>query len=429
MKNLTTKPNPTDDDFRVIDYFVVLAKYSRMIIYTTLIVSLVTYIFLLTVPKKYTATASFIPPFQNVTLSGQLLDGLTGTTVPGVPSVGGTLGNMAAGLLGLKSPLDIYVGIMNGNNIADRIIERFDLKTSYRKKYIEDTRRQLAARASIKSDKSGLITIKVTDESPRRAAAMANAFMEELGKLLQEITEREANSRLAFLEKKHSLAAITLTKAEETLRAFSEKSGVLQIDAQTKGMIEYIANLRAMIDYKEVELQVLQKRATPSNYEVIQLETELKGLREKLHAAEAQDSGNPGTSGVMIATGKVPGLGLEYLRLYREAKFHQGVYYLYGKLVELARIDQTREATIIQVVDWATSPERKSHPQRLFLTILTSGITFILLIIVAFFREYWQTKSQSDVIKFTQIQQYLQSLKNDCRRLRSLVKRANDKSN
>jgi tyrosine-protein kinase Etk/Wzc len=416
--------NPSNDEVRLVDYFVILAKYSRMIIYLTIVVSLLTYIFLLIVPQKYTATASFIPPFQNATLSGQLLDGLTGATVPGMPSMGG-LGSMAAGLLGLQSPSDMYVGILNGNTIADRIIERFDLKTLYRKKYIEYARKQLAGRATIKADKSGLITIMVTDESPQRAADMANAYMEELGRLLQEITEREATSRLAFLEKKHSLAAVNLVKAEEALRDFSEESGVLQIDAQARGMIEYIASLRAMIDYKEVELQVLHKKATPSNYEVIQLETELKGLKEKLHVAEAQDSGNPGLGGVMIATGKVPALGLEYLRLFREAKFHQGIYYLYGKLVELAHIDQTREATVIQIVDWGIPPESKSHPQRLVLTILISGITFVLLVMVAFFREFWHTKGQteSEAIKFTQISEYFDLLKNDFRRLQSLVKR------
>ena len=124
----------------------------------------------------------------------------------------------------------------------------------------------------------------MTDKDAQRAAEIANAFIEELDKLLQRLAHQEARERQTFLEKERVQAIHNLTKAEETLRTFSEKNSVLQIDTQTRGAIEYIARLRGEIDAKEVQIQVLRQQATPFNYDVVRLETESKGLKEKLRA-------------------------------------------------------------------------------------------------------------------------------------------------
>ena len=205
---------------------------------------------------------------------------------PGAPS--GGMAGMAAGFLGLKSPSDLYAGMMTGNTIFDRIIERFNLRRIYKEKYIETTRKALSKRANISAQKDGMITIEVTDKDPKRAAEMANAFAEELDKLLQGLAVQEAKGRLAFLEKERLQTSQNLTKAENALRTFSEQNSVIQIDTQTRGVLEYIAQLRAEIDAKEVQIQVMRQQATPYNYDVVRLETELKGLREKLASAEKQ---------------------------------------------------------------------------------------------------------------------------------------------
>ena len=187
-----------------------------------------------------------------------------------------------------------------------------------------------------------MIAIEVTDKDPKRAAEMANAFAEELDKLLQGLAVQEAKSRLAFLEKERLQTNQNLTKAENALRTFSEQNSVIQIDTQTRGVLEYIARLRAEIDAKEVRVQVMRQQATPYNYDVVRLETEIKGLRDKLASAEKQyDQACAGD--VCLTTAKVPALGLEYMRLYREVKFQDALYQLYTKMVELARLDMVKD--------------------------------------------------------------------------------------
>jgi tyrosine-protein kinase Etk/Wzc len=390
---------PQDDQVQLLDYLIVLAAYSRMIIFSTLAVMVCFYIVLFILPNKYTAIARLLPPQQNLTLSSQVLNSL-GAMIPGTPN-GGSFGGapgMAAGLLGLKTPGDLFVGIMNSNTISDHIIKRFDLRQLYKAKYIEDARKALAKNARISlGNKDGLIVIEVTDNDPKRAAEIANAFVEELDKLLHQLTVQEAESRLAFLERERLQANHHLTAAENALRKFSEQNSVIQIDTQTRGMLEYIARLRAEIDAKEVQIQVLRQQATSFNYDMVRLETEIKGLKDKLLIAEKQCDPN-GVGGVCFPTSNVPGLGLEYIRLYRESKFQEGLYHLYTKLVELARLDIVRDIAVVQVVDEARPPEKKSN-QRLLPTLLAGIATFFTMILVAFGLQYWQNIQKEPAVQ------------------------------
>jgi tyrosine-protein kinase Etk/Wzc len=418
-----------DDEVGLFDYLVILMKHSRLIVYSTIIIVVAIFLLLLLTSNKYTAKASIIPPQQNMTLSGLLLDTMGGAVLPS--SINPSLLGGLAGIMGLKSPGDLYVEILKGNSIFDRIIERFNLRKYYRTwyafqdPYLDDIRKKLHKRTDINSGKEGIINIEVTDESPQKAAEMANAFTEELGKLLQGLAVKEAAERLIFLEKERVQTSLKLTKAEGDLQAYCEQSNIIRIDSQEKGIIEYIANLRASIDAKEVQLKVMRQHATPFNYDLILVETELKGLKERLLAAESQGPQIPRSGDIMVNTSKIPALGTEYLRLYREVKYYDALQESYSKLVELARLDESRNVAVIQVVDPATPPERKSKPKRLLITVLVGSGTFIFMVFIAFVVEYWQNMVMSDrnAHYLQLLQNYAQQWRHDARRLRLRLKR------
>lgn len=408
------------NEFHFLDYLIVVAKHSRLIIYASLSVMVLTYIILLILPNKYTANARILPPQQKLTLSAHLLNSLGGLGTPGTPLGGAMGGGMAANLLGIKSPSDLYAGMMTGNTISDRIIERFYLRKLYKTKYIEDTRTTLRKRANIRVDKKdGVISIEVTDKDPKRAAEIANAYAEELDKLMQELTAIEASARLAFLEKERLQVNQNLAQAENALRAFSEKNNVLQIDTQTRSVLEYIARLRAEIDAKEVQAQVMRQQATSSNYDLVRLETEVRGLKDKLKAAENQYD-QVCVGDVCLTSSKVPTLGLDYLRLYREVKFQEGLYQFYIKMVELARLDNTKDLAVVQLMDRALPPEKRSN-KRLPPVLLVGLGTFFLVSLFAFTRENWEkllsSRSESEVLRWQQLSNYLQQWCQDGRRL------------
>ena len=411
MDEPVNQTSPSDDGRDRLYYLIILAKHSRMIIIASAAVTVLAYMYLFCSPNTYKATAYLLPPQQNLTLSAQLLDSLGARVSPGAAAGGGGMGGMAAGLLGLKSPIDMYVAMLTNKAVLDPIIARFHLMKLYKTRYLEDARKGLSKNTKITAGKKdGIIVIEVTSTTPKLAAEIANAFIEELDRLLQGLALQEAKGRSTFLEKERLQASQNLTKAEESVRLFSEKNSVLQIDTQTKGAIEYVARLRAEIDTREVSLQVLGQRATPLNYEMVRVETEIKGLKEKLRSAESQLENC--VSDVCLPTSKAPGLGLEYLRLFREAKFQESLYQLYTKLVEIARLDMVRDVAVIKVLAPALPPGKKSN-RRLMPSMLAGITTFFMMILVAFVREYMQNVNnrEDDVQRLSLLKDYLRPWK------------------
>jgi len=315
---------------------------------------------------------------------------------------------MAASLLGLKSAGDMYVAMMTSETVLDHIIARFHLMKLYKTRYLADARKALSQNTKIiAGKKDSIIVIEVTAATPKLAAEMANAFIEELDRLLRSLALQEAKGQLAFLEKERLQASQKLTKAEESVRLFSEQNSVLQIDTQTRGAIEYIARLRAEIDAKDVSIQVLRQQATPFNYDVVRMETEVKGLKEKLRAAEAQRENC--VSDVCLPTNKAPTLGLEYLRLFREAKFQESLYQLYTRLVAIAHLDMVRDVAVVQVLAPAMPPERRSN-KRLLPSILAGILSFFIMSFVAFGLEHLQNMNTKEdgVQRLSILKDYLQ---------------------
>jgi len=415
--------NYDDSKNYLMDYVIILAKYSRMIIFTSAAVTVLAYLILFILPNKYKATARLLPPQQNLTLSAQLLDSLGGRVSPGagVAGAGGAMGGMAASLLGLKSAGEIYVAMMTSEPVLDQIIARFNLMKFYKTRYLEDARKALSKNTKITAGKQdGIIVIEVTCTIPKLGAEMANAFIEELDRLLQGFALQEAKGRMAFLEKERLQASQNLSKAEVAVRQFSEQNGVLQIETQTRGTLEYVARLRAEIDAKEVQIQVLRYQATPRNSEMIRMETETKGLKERLHNAESQLENC--VSDVCLPTSKAPGLGLEYLRLFREAKFQEKLYQLYSKLVEVARLDMARDIAVLQVLAPALPPEKRSN-RRGLPSIVAGILTLVIMSFVAFMREHIQDMKtrEDDAQRLSMLEDYLQPWTDMLVRIKNII--------
>lgn len=411
MDEIVNNTSPDADEILLLDYLIFLAKYSRMIIFVSVAVTVLNYLYLFCSPNTYKATARLLPPQQNLTMSAQLLEGMKGGVSPGAGpgGPGGGMGAITSSLLGLRSPGDMYVGMMTIEPVFDHIISRFHLMELYKTKSLESARKALSRSVNVYlGRKDGIIGVEVASATPKLAAELANAFIEELDWLLKGLALQEAEGRLAFLEKERLQASQHLAKAEESVRLFSERNSVLQIDTQTRGAIEYIARLRAEIDTKEVSIQVMRQQATPLNYDLVRMETEIKGLKEKLRSAESQMENC--VSDVCLPSGKAPGLALEYLRLFREAKFQESLYQLYTRLVEVARLDMVRDVAVVQALSLAMPPETRSTT-RLLPSILAGIITFCAMIVVAFGLEYMQrlNNREDDVQRLSVLNDHLRA--------------------
>lgn len=328
------------------DLLRILAGRSRTILAASAICGALAIGVALRLPSEYTATAVIMPPQKEQSAATALM---------------GQLGPLAAaaGDMGLKSPSDLYVGLLGSRTIADDIIERFQLRTVYHIKTAEDARAKLRNLVKVTAGKDSLIRIQVKGSIPQRAADMANAFAEELAKMNRRLATTDAGTRRLFLETQLDQERTALSAAEVAMREEQQRSGLIQPDSQTSVAIASVAQLRAQITAGEVALVRLKMGATNQNPELIRQESELEALRGKLRQLESGTDGGP-----LPSAAALPKAGLEYLRRLRDLKYHELLFELLSKQAEAARLDEVKSGPELQVVDFAVAPDKKSGPPR-----------------------------------------------------------------
>jgi len=280
---------------------------------------------------------------------------------------------MAQRDLGLKNPNDIYVGMLRSRTAEDALIRRFDLLRAYRVNRMSDARRRLENASSILLSKEGFVSISVEDKDRSRAPQIANGYVEQLRKLTQDLAVTEAGQRRIFFERQLELARNNLADAEQALKQTEQSTGVIQLDGQAKAIIESVVKLRAQMAAKEVELHAMRLFSTEQNPDVMLGEQKLSGMREQLALLEKQ-GGGPGD--LEVPAGNVPEAGLQYLRKLREVKYSEVIFELLAKQYEAARLDEAKTAAVIQVLDPAIEPDRKSSPRRVLIVLIVSLLGF-----------------------------------------------------
>jgi uncharacterized protein involved in exopolysaccharide biosynthesis len=337
-------------------------------------------------PVKYTATTKLLTPQQSPS-SAALLSQLSAS--PGAGSLAALAGG---GLSALKDPNALYVALLNSRPIADAIIQKFGLSQVYHAKNMSTARKRLAGNTEIVSDKAGFIVLSATDGDKKRAAEIANAYTDELRNLMKTLAFTEASQRRLFYEEQLKQAKEALVAAELSFLQVQQKKGMVQLDAQAKAMIESIAALRAKVAAKEVEVQSLRSYSTEQN-PVLQLaERELSSLQAEVARMEQQNH-SAGFGDMGFAD--VPGAGLDYLRAEHDLKYRQALFDLLQKQYEIARLDEAKEAVIIQVVEPAIEPEQKSSPRRAFLLLLSTFVGLIAGCVIALL-SWWREHARAN---------------------------------
>jgi uncharacterized protein involved in exopolysaccharide biosynthesis len=369
-------PVQHEDEISLLDLLIVLARHKRLIITMTLAFGGIGVLIALLLPKRYTAMTTVLPPQQNSSMAGALASQLGSL---------GAMASLAGGSLGLKNPNDMYVAMFKSQTVEDAMIHRFGLMEEYRQKYLSTARKSFENYITIEgSGKDGLIHISVEDKDPKRAADMANAWIEEYRKLSQGLAIGEASQRRLFFELQMQQAKDNLANAEEALKKTEQTTGVIQMDSQARALIESATTLRAQIAAKEVQLQGMRTYATDENSGVVQIQQELDGLRAQLTRLGGSEDLN--SAGLIVPKGKVPQAGLEYIRRLRDVKYYETIFEIIAKQFEMAKLDEAKEGAVIQVVDPALVPDRKSSPKRALITLAALSIGLFLGILIALVR-------------------------------------------
>lgn len=359
-----------NSELNAIEMLIVLAKYKKLIFGFPVAAATIAAAISFALPNEYKATARLLPPQQSQSSAIALLSQLGG------------MASAAAGAAGLKNPNDMYVGILKSRTIADKLIARFDLKRVYGIESTDKVRLRLDKESDFNSGKDGLITIEVEDTDPKRVAQMANAYVEELLNLTNELAVTEASQRRLFFQRELEKAKNNLGQAEMKLKGALDTKGVVSVDLQSRAIIETVGKLRALISAKEIELNSMRAFVTESNQDFRRTQEELTSLRAELSRLENGKGDSPTRNDAEKSNS-----GLENIQVLRDVKYYQMLYELLAKQYEAARLDEAKDAAVIQVLDKAVVPEERDKPKRTIIVLLAGVFGGMLAVAWAFIAE------------------------------------------
>lgn len=361
----TPASQPIDDEdegLDLLDLALPLLQHWKLLVIGPLLAGLIALGITYLIKPSFTSKAVFLPPQQQQSAAASAIASL------------GALSGLVGAAGSIKSPADQYVALLQSATVADRLIDEFKLMQVYDSKYRFEARKELADNTRIAlGKKDGLISVEVDDTDPERAAAMANRHVDELRRLGAQLALTEAQQRRVFFEAQLKKTRDDLTEAQQQLQASGFNPGALK--AEPKAAAESYARLRAEVTAAEVRLQTLRRNLSDATPEVQQAQAMLGALRAQLSKSEA--------------TTDLAG-GPDYVSKFREFKYQETLFDLFARQYELARLDESREGALIQVVDVAKPAERKSKPKRALIVVATTLAALLMLAAFVVVRHFWR---------------------------------------
>ncbi len=370
----------------VFDNLLTLARHKILICCVTLLGAGIAAAIALQLPPVYTATAVIMPPqLQRANIQAALGQLASAAALAGAPTMGDVW----------RSPSELYMALLGSRSVADGVIADQGLMSYYQAKSMERARIGLRGKTAFVSLKDSLVRISVKDRDPRKAAAIANAYIDGLYKLSSRFVVAESAQRRELYEKQLQNERDELAAAELGLRAVQEKTGLLQVSSQVDVTVRSAAQIMATITSREATLATLRAGATNENPEVIRIEREIGSLREQLRRLEGAATNGKSTE-LILPAGKVPGAGLEYAQALRRVRYHEALMESMARQYEAARLDETKQASMVQVVDYAVPPEIKSGPNRRAIVALGALASFTVCAAFVLLRKYLGVVRESD---------------------------------
>ena len=362
-------PLADDDEISLLDLLQTMVENLRLLVLGPLVIGLSALGASFLIAPTFSAKMQFLPPQQQQSSAAALLQSL------------GSLGGLAGAASGLKNPADQFLGFLKSQSVLDAMVERFKLVDRYEEKLKEDARKTLLANTRTAAGKDGIISLEVDDKDPAFAAEMANAYVEELRTLMGRLAITEAQQRRLFFETKTQEAKADLVQADTLLRATGVNASTLK--SSPAAAVEGVARLKAGITAQEIKIGSMRGYLADGAPEIKQALLELSTLRLELRKAEKDDP-----------VGSAAGAADSYVERFRDYKYRETLYELFTKQYELARVDESREGALIQVIDTAQAPERKSKPKKALIAVIATLAAGFALLLFVFVRQALANASQ-----------------------------------
>lgn len=308
-------------------------------------------------PERYSAKVVLMPPQQQ-----------SGSVAAALQSLGGL-----AGLVGVagtsKNPADQYVSMLQTDIVARRVIEKYKLKTVYGLSTLDQAVVEFKSNLQIGAPKKdGFITVHFEDVDPIRAATVANNFAAELQWFLNKVAGTEAKQRRIFFERQLGVASEALSKSELELQQSGISEGSIRVEPSV--MAEELIALKSKIMLAELSVEGLRHTMTEQAQEYKVANNSLVALKKRL---------------LQIEGGRNSDVRDGYVEKYRAYKYNEKIFELMAKQYEIAKVDESSEGTLVQIIDNAEPPKKPASPRRILIALMLAllcMVSFVMLLVV-----------------------------------------------
>ncbi len=363
----------------ILDFFSVITKYRRFLVWFILLATFITAVVAFFSPKWYKATASVFPAEQASMFPE--LEGISSIvkSFSGSKKLGGLTGPVET---------DRYIAILKSSRVLSAVIDKFDLthvyNTATSSYVVERTTKELVENTDLIVQDEGNLTISVYDKDPKRAAEMANYYVELLNQTNSELLVQNAKGNREFIEQRYQKNLEDLHKSEEAMKSFQTKYGVIAVPEQMDATIKAGAELYGKLAAKEVELDVLKRTTSETHPSVVAADVEVQEMKKKLREMNAGSITAGDDMKVLVPFKQAPELAAQYIRLYRDLQIQNKTLEFIVPIYEQAKIEEQRNTPSVVVLDHAGVPERKAKPKVSLYTLIAFVVSTLLSLLVVF---------------------------------------------
>ena len=375
----------TSDKVNLIDFLTFLFRWRRFLTLFIGLIVIVTAVFSLIVPSRYTATSTLFPS-QDQQLD---MSSIISSKLAGLPGVAGFAAQMGA------LPGEIYLTILRSRSMSEAVIDTFALQDLWKMNDlpIEDVIKKLLGRAQFSYDLlDGTVTISTTCRDPKMAAGMANFYAQELDRRNQELKSQKATFEKTFIAGRLEDSRHRMEILEDSMRSFQQRTGILDVEEQVKATIQTAAELEVLRLEAELELTLAREMMPADNPLVVELQRKVEGVRMQMrrlvdhHQQDAEDK-------LILSLNDVSTYGVTYLKLIRDITVQEFLYQFLVQQFEQARIAEVRRTPTMQAIDRAITPTKRSWPKRGIMVVAAAAAAFIFAVACALLLDNYRTAS------------------------------------
>jgi tyrosine-protein kinase Etk/Wzc len=376
----TADPSSRTAAGTVLELLSLVTGYRKFISWFVLSITVAVTVIAILLPRWYKSTASVFPAEKADLLGG--LEGMASVAKALSPA-------RALSALGSNPEADRYLAILKSGKVLGAVIEKFDLVNVYEITSYpgEKTMKELLSNTEVVLEPEGNITIAVYDRDPQRAADMANYFVEMLNRTNSELQVQNARGNRKFIEDRYSKNLSDLAAAEDSLKAFQKKFGVIAMPEQTEASIKAMAEINAQLALKEVEANVLRRTQSAESPTVMAADIQVEEIKKKLSDMSTGRGQSTRDMNVFVPFSKVPDLGGEYIRRFREVEIQYKILQILTPLYEQAKVEERRQTPSVIVLDRAGPAERKAKPKISLYALMAFVFSLLTALVMVFARE------------------------------------------